>query len=115
MNIGRDTYITRDDFMTSAFRNQPESLTASTSTSRYLFDKFGSGKSNVKCHTACIVYTEVDRKVAAIWLLVALGISATAGVAAGVGGRNANLGFDVGTCVLAVLSALQGVLLLWHI
>jgi hypothetical protein len=86
----------------------------STSIARYLFDKFPSEKSDAPYQNACVVYTEVDKKAAAIWLFIALGLSTVAGVAAGVGGENANLGFDVGTCVLAVLSVVQGFLLLWQ-
>lgn len=115
MEWGQRAQIVRDDFVTAAFLAQPASSPESTSIARYLFDKLGSEKSDVKCRAACVIYTELDRKVAAIWLLIAIGLSTVGGVAAGVGGQNANLGFDVGTCVLAVLSGLQGVLFLWQI
>jgi hypothetical protein len=49
-----------------------------------------------------------------MWLFVALILSILRGVAAGVSSDDANIGFNVGTCILAILSTVQGLLILWQ-
>lgn len=60
------------------------------------------------------LYPEIDRRIASMWLFVALILSILGGVAAGVSSDDANIGFNVGTCILAILSTVQGLLILWQ-
>lgn len=102
--------IIRDDFLTSAFLQ-----TCSSPVSKSVADYLLNRKANIKYQNVCVGFTEIDTRMVAVWLLVALVLSSSAGVAAGVLWRNTGLGFDIGMCTLAVLSTLQGVILLWQI
>lgn len=48
-----------------------------------------------------------------MWLLVALVLSIVGGTSAGLRG-DVGLGFNVGTCILAALSAMQWLLMMWQ-
>lgn len=58
------------------------------------------------------VYLDFDGTRAAQWRLVALFVSMLGGLGAGFGSKNAQLGLDVGTAMLAIFMVLQGSLIL---
>jgi hypothetical protein len=60
----------------------------------------------------CLHY-KLDGAAASMWLLLALVISLGIGLAVGFSCGDGKLGLDVGTCVIAVLSAIQTMIIMW--
>jgi hypothetical protein len=54
------------------------------------------------------VYLELDEARASYWRLAALFLSILGGIGTGVGSKNAQLGLDVGTAMLALFLVLRG-------
>jgi hypothetical protein len=54
------------------------------------------------------VYMELDETRSSLWRLAALFLSILGGIGAGAKSKNAQLGLDVGTGMLAILLVLQG-------
>jgi hypothetical protein len=103
--------IRRDDFLTNAFHSRD--LFRLDLEHRYLeslCNTGGIGKGGNE--TAICFGSEFHGKSAALWLFLALLVSAVGGIGAGFCAQDINMGMNVGTGLLAVLSTLQGVLLL---
>src|SRR5262249_55088445 len=87
-----------DDFLTTAFRN-PAVVRNSTTLSHLL----------QQLDALTISYT-FDRTAAWLWTFVAILFSFGSGVAYSVAAKDMNTGLGIGTAVLAVLLAFQGLL-----
>lgn len=103
---------TRDDFLSTALTEATRPN--ASRVAKYLLDRILPKARSDSVRQACAMYWEIDRKLAAVWLFVALMGSICVGLAIGFALKDAGMGFNVGTCLLAVLSAFQGVLL-WQV
>ena len=67
---------------------------------------YGPYSTNTEERILCI-YLEVDETLASYWRLTALVFSLFIGLGIGLSSRNAQLGLDLGSCMLAALLVLQ--------
>lgn len=88
----------RDDFLTQAFR-KPSLLRNNTNLSQLL-----------QRHDALTISYVFDRTAAWLWTFVAILISLVASIIYSVAAKDFNTGLAIGTAVLAVLLAIQGLL-----
>ncbi|KAF2464181.1 uncharacterized protein BDR25DRAFT_396849 [Lindgomyces ingoldianus] len=105
---------TKDEVLTLLVRDRSRGASELSSISDYILSDNRRSKGNyISCCGAWYLYYELSGRVAAKWLFVALVLSLIGGIAAGLAG-DTNLGLNVGTCTLAVLSAVQWLLILWQ-
>jgi hypothetical protein len=74
----------------------------------YMSARIHNGVGHSLNNVVLCVYMELDETRSSLWRLAALFLSVFGGIGAGVKSKNAQLGLDVGTGMLAILLVLQG-------
>jgi hypothetical protein len=98
----------RDPLLTEAF-HRPDLLDVVPDFAGYLnYTQDGKGCWDI----AIYLDTEFDPTAASAWLAFALFTSVLSGVTMGLSARDWNMALNLGTAILAVLSTLQGILVL---
>ena len=110
MDVQYLKWITKDNYLTKALRNTNAIVSDSSTMINYIAAVlYGSHSADTEERILCI-YLEVDETLASYWRLTALIFSLFIGLGSGLGSRNAQLGLDIGSCMLAALLVLQSAL-----
>ena len=100
--------MTKNNFLTNVFHHPSLLAPKSNIISNYIL----AGLDNFVGHTSdnevFCVYLELDEATVSHWRLAGLFLSILGGLGTGVGSKNAQLGLDVGTAMLAIFLVLQG-------
>lgn len=102
------TRMTKDNFLTNVFHDPSLLAPKSNIISNYILAGLGNRVGYTSGNKVFCIYLELDEKKASYWRLAALFLSILRGMGTGVGSKNARLGLDVGTAMLAILLVLQG-------
>lgn len=76
----------------------------------YMFSELYARNGNAIDERVFCVYLGLDETMALYWRLAALMLSILGGLVVGFGSRDAQLGLDVGTAILAILLVFHGTL-----
>jgi hypothetical protein len=102
------TRINKDNFLTNVFYNPSLLALKSNIIPNYILTGLRNRVGYTSENEVFCVYLELDDARASHWRLAALFLSVLGGIGTGVGSKNAQLGLDVGTTMLALFLVLRG-------
>jgi hypothetical protein len=107
--------LTEDELITNLLRNEATSLSLSGQRSIRTYLLHGmQTESDGNLRVWCFHY-KVDGIIAAIWLLLALIVACACGLGVGYGKGDSQLGWSVGTGMLAVLTMINGLVVMCNV